>query len=289
MEIIWNTKVDQTPIIFKRQANWQGIKIIHHDVLSGEMLEHTPYVHELNFTLKGELRVEKQHSHGNSVVHYSKPGNICITPSGQPVKASWSKRMENLAVLFDPEFVVQTALENKFSGGFELKELYKPEDPLVQQIALTLLDEICNEEKTNQLYADTLSQSLVIHLLKHYTTANYAVESTKGGLSGYKLRRVKDFINDNLEQELSLSEIAEIAELSQYHFSRSFRKSTGMTPQQYLMKQRIERAKVLLTDKDLPIVEVSLQAGFKNQSHFTTLFRKFTKLTPKIWREIKHA
>jgi len=88
---------------------------------------------------------------------------------------------------------------------------------------------------------------------------------------------------------LSLAEIAAASDLSQFHFARAFRKSTGLTPQQYLMQQRIERAKELLAKNDLPIVEISLQTGFKNQSHFTTLFRKYTKFTPKLWRELKLA
>ena len=80
-------------------------------------------------------------------------------------------------------------------------------------------------------------------------------------------------------------EIAAVADLSQFHFARAFRKSTGLTPQQFLMQQRIERAKELLKHDKLPIVEVSLRTGFKNQSHFTSLFRKFTSLTPKMWRD----
>ncbi len=103
------------------------------------------------------------------------------------------------------------------------------------------------------------------------------------------MRRAKEFIVENLEEDLSLAEIAAAANLSQYHFARAFRKSTGFTPQQYLMQQRIERAKQLLAKNDLPIVEISLLTGFKNQSHFTTLFRKFTKLTPRTWRELKLA
>jgi len=166
-------------------------------------------------------------------------------------------------------------------------EKYQTKDPLVQQIALTLLDEISTEGATDRLYADTLSQSLVIHLLKNYTTAKLVPETAKGGLSGYKLRRVKEYIRENLDKDLSLSELAEVADLSRFHFSRAFRNSTGTTPQKFLMEQRIERAKVLLTEKDLPIVDISLQTGFKNQSHFTTLFRKFTKLTPKSWRELR--
>jgi len=128
-----------------------------------------------------------------------------------------------------------------------------------------------------------------LHLLKNYSTANLKQENTHGGLSGYRLRRVKEFINANLEEDLSLAEIAAASDLSQYHFARAFRTSTGLTPQQYLMRQRVERAKELLANDNLPIVEISLRTGFKNQSHFTTLFRKFTKLTPKTWRELKLA
>jgi len=106
-------------------------------------------------------------------------------------------------------------------------------------------------------------------------------------LPGHKLRRVKEFIAANLEEDLSLAEISAVADLSQFHFARAFRKSTGMTPQQFLMRERIERAKELLSKDDLPLVEISLRTGFKNQSHFTSLFRKFTSLTPKVWREAR--
>jgi AraC family transcriptional regulator len=103
------------------------------------------------------------------------------------------------------------------------------------------------------------------------------------------MRRVTEFINENLGEDLKLGEIAEVAGLSQFHFARVFRQTTGLTPQQYLMQKRIENAKQLLAISDLPLVEVSMRTGLKNQSHFTTLWRKFTKFTPKMWRELKHA
>jgi AraC family transcriptional regulator len=152
-----------------------------------------------------------------------------------------------------------------------------------------LLAEARSETPAGKLYVDSLIQTLTLHLLKNYSTAAPAPENPQGGLSGYKLRRVQEFIDAHLEQDLSLAEIARVSDLSQYHFARAFRKSTGLTPQQYLMQQRIERAKQLLAKEDLPIVEISLRTGFKNQSHFTTLFRKFTKFTPKNWRELKLA
>ena len=184
---------------------------------------------------------------------------------------------------------LQTAVENRFSSNFEFEEVYKNQDALIQQIGLTLLEEAHTESPSGRLYADSLIQTLTLHLLKNYTSANSVQETLHGGLSGYKLRRVKEFIDANLEEDLSLAEIAEVADLSQFHFARSFRKTTGQTPQQYLMEQRIERAKQLLSTDELPLVEVSLRTGFKNQSHFTTLFRKFTNLTPKLWRELKLA
>jgi AraC family transcriptional regulator len=154
---------------------------------------------------------------------------------------------------------------------------------------LALIAESSHQIPDGKLYAESLIQTLILHLLRNYSNAKSVAENNSGGLSGYKLRRVKEFINESLEEDLSLADIAAVADLSQFHFSRAFRKSTGLTPQQYLTKQRIELAKQLLENEDLPIVEISLRAGFKNQSHFTTLFHKFTKYTPKTWRELKLA
>ena len=143
------------------------------------------------------------------------------------------------------------------------------------------------QENTGRLYVDSLKQTLLLHLLENYAVNSVSAETVHGGLSGYKRRRVEEFIRENLENDLSLAELAAVAELSQFHFLRVFRHSMGMTPQQYLMRRRVERAKELLATSDLPLVEIGFQTGFKNQSHFTTLFRKFTAVTPKIWRESK--
>ncbi len=253
------------------------------------MLEHTSDYHELNVTINGRLTTEKNSASGRQIRTKGGAGNICLTPAGQPVGAVWEKPLDSMGIMLSPEFVNQTALENRFSPKFEFTEVYKNKDSLVENIGLTLLAEADSETPSGKLYTDSLIQTLTLHLLKNYSTANFKPETIHGGLSGYKLRRVQEFINANLEKDLSLSEIAAAADLSQYHFARAFRLSTGLTPQQYLMKQRIERAKQLLAKDDLPLVEVSLRTGFKNQSHFTTLFRKCTKFTPKLWRELKLA
>lgn len=257
--------------------------------MPGRMLEHAAEFHEVNIPLAGNLTTQKISATGKQLLLKSSIGGLCITPAGQSIGAFWEKPIDHLGIFLEPEFVLQTAIENRFSSSFEFLETYEDKDPLMQHIGLALLAEANAETPSGKLYADSLVQTLTLHLLKNYSTANVVQEHLNGGLSGYKLRRVTDFINANLEEDLSLGEIAAVADLSQFHFARAFRKTTGLTPQQYVMHQRIERAKELLSKDDLPLVEISLRAGFKNQSHFTTLFRKFTKLTPKTWRELKLA
>lgn len=289
MEIVWKSHKTESPYLFRQSGRWDGVKIHRARVLPGRMLEQISDFHELNITLGGKLTTEKCSANGKSVKTKGEAGNLCFTPAGQSVGAFWNVPLDSLGIMLTPGFAKQTALENRFSACFEFAEIYKRQDALIQQIALTLLEETAAESPTGRLYADSLIQTLTLHLLKNYSNANSVKENLNGGLSGYKLRRVQEFINAKLDEDLSLAELAEVADLSQFHFARAFRKSTGQTPQHYLMERRIERAKELLIKADLPLVEISLRTGFKNQSHFTTLFRKFTNLTPKLWRELKHV
>ncbi|MCD9189339.1 MAG: AraC family transcriptional regulator [Pyrinomonadaceae bacterium] len=289
MQIEWKSKINTNNYLFRQHTELNGARVHRAKVLAGEMLEHEAALHEINVTISGSLITTKSSSTGKRVCTKAGAGNICITPAGQPVGAIWNAPLDNMGILLAPDFVKKTAVENRFSADFEFKEVYKNQDPLIQQLGLALLNESNPENSAGRLYADSLVQTLTLHLLRNYSNANFVHENTNGGLSGYKLRRVQEFINAKLEEDLSLAEIAEIAELSQFHFARAFRKSTGKTPQQYLMERRIERAKELLARENLPIVEISLQTGFKNQSHFTTIFRKLTKYTPKTWRELKLA
>ena len=289
VKIIWQNEKLESQYFFRQQAEWTGVRVHRARVMPGRMLEHEAEFHEVNISVSGNLITEKSSACGKRVVTKGGDGNLCLTPYGQTVGAFWEKPLDNMGILLAPEFVAQVAAENRFSPAFEFREIYKDQDPLIQHIGLALLAESTAGTTEGKLYSDSLIQTLTLHLLKNYSNARSIAENTNGGLSGYKLRRVKEFINAKLEDELSLSDIAAVADLSQYHFARAFRKSTGQTPQQYLMQQRIERAKDLLARNDLPIVEISLRTGFKNQSHFTTLFRKFTKFTPKMWREMKLA
>lgn len=287
MQIIWQNENLKSQYSFRQRAVWSGVQIHRARVMPGRMVEHAAEFHEINISISGGLTTEKYSTNGKRKIFCGSDGGLCITPAGQTIGAFWEKPLDHLGILLAPDLVSNTALENRFSTVFDFDDNSTDKDQLVQSIGLALVAESSRALPEGKLYAESLIQTLILHLLRNYSNAKSVTENTNGGLSGYKLRRVKEFINESLEEDLSLADIAAVADLSQFHFSRSFRKSTGLTPQQYLTRQRIELAKQLLENEDLPIVEISLRAGFKNQSHFTTLFHKFTKYTPKTWRELK--
>jgi AraC family transcriptional regulator len=290
MKVNWKPSGNRSPILFSNRSEFTGFDIRHVRLLPGELLEYADPFHKINIMLEGSILTKRHTSTGKLRTSRVGKGGICLGPAGQPARAVWKSEVECLTIMLNPVFVAQTAMEQNFSGNVEFIEGYERQDPLIQYVGLALLDEASAKEPVGRMYAESLAQTLIFHLLKNYTVTGSLpnAATTRGGLPGFKLQLAKEFINEHLEEEITLAEVAGAVGLSQFHFARTFRRSTGLTPQQYLTSQRIHRAKELLTNGDLPLIQVSIQAGFKNQSHFTTVFRKFTALTPKAFREAKH-
>jgi AraC family transcriptional regulator len=211
-------------------------------------------------------------------------GQASIVPVGQQYSAYWKEELEDIAIHLDPDFVARQAGELVQTDRIDLIAACEVSDPLVHHIGRSLAAEVDMGAPAGSIYAESLVNTLVAHLLRHYSSAGERFQHYLGGLPKRKLRRVTEFIEENLERDLTLAEIAGIAELSPFHFTRSFKQATGSTPIQFLTQRRIDLAKRLLVESELPIVEIGLRAGFKNQSHFTTLFRKITAMTPKAYR-----
>ena len=118
-----------------------------------------------------------------------------------------------------------------------------------------------------------------------YVGATLAPVEVIGGLPPRRLQRVLEHVKENIAKDLSVAEMAEVVGMSQYYFSKLFKMSTGTTPHQYVMRQRIERAQELLRDGNNALVEIATQVGFETQSHFTSVFRRLVGITPKKFRE----
>ena len=135
-----------------------------------------------------------------------------------------------------------------------------------------------------KLYVDSLTNVLAVHLLRQYAIANPRLTTYEGGLPRYQLLQVLDYIHEHLDHSIKLSDLAQLLNMSQFHFSHLFKQSMGAPPYQYLIQQRVERAKQLLKQTDQSITEIAFQCGFNSHSHLTKQFRQVTGTTPRAYR-----
>ena len=183
-----------------------------------------------------------------------------------------------------PSLLVQTA-DASLQGEYAELVLHLPiTDPLSDHIALVLQAAVDAEGEAEQLYAEALAEALAVHFLRRYTAAQPARREVSGGLAPYRLRRVLAYIQTHLEEQLSLEQLATVAQLSPSHFARLFKHATGWAPHQYVSRCRIAHAKRLLADTDLSLIDISAEVGCTDPSHFAALFRRHVAMAPNAYR-----
>ena len=163
----------------------------------------------------------------------------------------------------------------------ELIEKRGGTDPTLQHIALALLAGVQSGDALDHMYGEGLSTALAAHLLREYGAAVLEPKRQYGGLPRAKLVRALEYIQDQLDADLTVSGIAQAVDLSPYHFTRLFKESTGQSPHQYVVDARVRKAKELLTTGKFTISEAAFHLGFADQSHLTRHFKRVFGLPPK--------
>jgi AraC family transcriptional regulator len=157
-------------------------------------------------------------------------------------------------------------------------------DQAVWDTALKLKDEIGNSDPWSREYAEALGFVLMHELFRLEQTARAVARPVRGGLPAWQQKRVVEFIEEHLAEEISLAALAELVDLSLYHFVRVFTQSFGAPPHRYHMARRMDCAKSLLQSPALSVTQIGARIGFRETSSFTRAFRKFTGLTPTEYR-----
>ncbi len=221
-----------------------------------------------------------------------KSGTSLPANPNQTARLAFDRRKkELLLVRLSPKLLIETAARLRlYQTGSNL--LFRlPLEPIEDARLNLALESIAAELGTGSAGWKEVIRSLVnqlaVYLLREHINVKRSdeIELSRVGMVDRRLRRAIEFMHDNCGQELSLSEIAAAAYLSEFHFARLFKKITGATPHAYLASLRIERARRLLAESDLSIVEVGAMVGYASQSHFTKIFREATGMTPRAFRQ----
>jgi AraC family transcriptional regulator len=166
----------------------------------------------------------------------------------------------------------------------ELRPQLGVTDPLFEQLALTLLRAMRGGDAGTPLYVDHLAQTMAVHMLRGHCSGIGAWTTLTAAMPVSKLARVVDYIDDALDGELTLDAMARVADMNPFYFARAFRRQIGETPHRFVLERRIDRAKRLLSETQIPLVEIALGCGFASQSHFASAFRREVGVTPSQYR-----
>jgi AraC family transcriptional regulator len=212
-------------------------------------------------------------------------GNVAVIPAATALD-SWYDDVEqdDIYLHLEPDFVKSVAAGADLNPDkTEIITSLETRSPIIESMARMAFDELqrSTEAMASNLYADSLANMLAVHLLRDYSSHRMPPEKRYvNGLTNKTLARVIDLIESDLAEDLSLKVLSKAAGLSEYHFLRMFKQSTGYTPHQYIINQRIERAKELLKKTDMSITEIAYLLGFSTPAHFTHHFRRKTGVTP---------
>jgi AraC family transcriptional regulator len=168
--------------------------------------------------------------------------------------------------------------------ALELEPGQCEEDATARHLLLSLRPALERPGEANALFVDHVAAALCSHVAQTYGGIQRLQKRPRGGLAPWQEKRAKELLESDLSAEFPLSRLALECGLSVRHFTRAFRQSVGMPPHRYLLKRRIERARDLLRDRSLSLLEVAIACGFSDQSHFTRLFRASMEMSPGAWR-----
>jgi AraC family transcriptional regulator len=216
--------------------------------------------------------------------HRELSGNaVSVIPAGEPHRTLWQRRASLIHVYISQTLLAATAERILHLRSFELRTAHLVRDPFIEELGRALYRE-CETQRLCEEFADSVVTVLATHLLRSYNDSLEVASDPSVGLGPSRERRVREYIEEFLEHDLSIDALAKVAKLSTHYFADMFRQSTGFTPHQYVSRRRVERAQQLLKDADVSLAEVAYRCGFASQSQFTTIFRRFTGATPGRFR-----
>ena len=217
-------------------------------------------------------------------------GDMFVTRSRTPYEISFQsppgEELDNLSLHIAVE-PFKAALEAQYPGKADNIEVadYFGRDETLWHICLTCAELLNAKVPGKSPRVAALTQLFAAHLAEKYTIIATQIPAYSGGLPISQLRKVEDYVEGNLAEDISIETLAGMLELSTSHFSHVFKESTGMTPLQFVTRQRITRAQQLIRETSRSLIEIALEVGYASPSHFAQVFRRVVTVTPTEFRK----
>jgi AraC family transcriptional regulator len=214
------------------------------------------------------------------------PGRFCLTPGDASAFWQHSGNPEILQ-LYLRKSVYEHAVEEMFGGAAAtLVPRFATVDPLLEQLAIAVLNALRDGSTDDRVYVETIAQLIAVHLARAHSSRTRARPAAPlDGLSRARIRRLLEYIEQHLGEDLSLETMAAEVELSPLYLVRAFRSTVGQSPHQYVVGRRVEHARSLLAGTGMPIADIALAAGFSSQSHLSNWFRRIVGVSPASYRK----
>ena len=269
-----------TKLCFRQQSLTKGLRWAHYQNEHERLFYRNDSQHTLSMYLSGGYQTHRTDIKSD----FGAPGRFCIMPQGNECYWQLGEPQQFMHLYFDDNHLKQLALK-VFDVDPRLIEL--PQLTFIENKGLEAIfrHHIAAADWTTdgQLMMEQVTDTLLVSMLQSLKLTK-RLGAIKGGLAPNVLREVCDYIHANYQRQIYLHELAEIAQLSEYHFCRMFKDNMAQTPQQYLSDVRVEKAKQLMSNTALSLADISLQCGFSNQSHMGRFFKKIVGASPRDYR-----
>ena len=283
----WRRGLPFSPVLASDGLGWIGLEAARFGASPGAELNHAGLTHHM-LVLFSRPPEELELRYDEVKRHVPPPaGSISLVPAGSRVLVRMSELKDQLHIFLEPGVVARVAAE-----AFDLDPARVPIPPLDGvdlpnlRAAMWVVDaELAAGAAGGRLAAESLANVLAVQLIRQVLAPRRPVRGRDGALPRGKLRAVVEYIEDHLDDSLTLEQMAAAIHLSAYHFARQFKAATGLPPHRYVIGRRVERAQQLLNpDRDLSLAEVAARVGFSDQSQFSHHFKRAVGVTPRHFR-----
>lgn len=264
------------PVLLSKYDLWNGVKV--EEYWFPPMQLHMPKVvgHRLVINIGRPLNVSWKTKDRWNTKEYN-TGDIAIVPDGGINEPRWDKELNVIIITLNPDFTQQLVDLNDLS----LKEVRGIKDDLLFHFSLSFKEELYYENFASKIYGESLAVALAIHIATKYSLTDKNIFAPKGKLSSVQLKQIIEYANSCIDKNIGLDDLSQYIHLSPFHFTRLFKETTGLTPHQYILKLKTDRAIQLMIQNKSTLTEIAYMLGFTDQAHFSNTFRKTTGFSPR--------